>query len=58
MARSFTYADVHPWKVINHQGKVAAYPKDSKDAGKPMNNLKGYGDAHRYVTPGLVAVRA
>lgn len=56
--RVFTHADVHPWRVVNHQGKTLPYPETHDKAGKPMNDLKGYGDAIRLAPTGATAVRA
>ena len=58
MARTFTHADVHPWKVVTNTGKTLPYPASHDKAGKPMNDLKGYGDAMRLTPPGAFAVRA
>lgn len=58
MARKFTGADVRNWKVITYAGKILNYPASADKAGKPMVDLKGYGDAMRYAKAlGAVAVR-
>ena len=37
MARTFTFKDVHNWKVVNNSGKTF---RDNE--GKPLNHFDGY----------------
>lgn len=58
MSRKFTYADVRNWRVVSNTGKTLNYPDGHDRAGKPMNDLKGPGDASRFTGPNAYAVRA